>query len=141
MILLRSLPVRPMQMVVGQLTIPIMITLAFQWTTLLIAALVTHPGWIQIILWTGMLNALAVFTFATENALFLAYPHFERSEGVAMMVRAKLTFLGKASVIAAALALLVLWAVVCRALLPEVTVMPTFVAGSLAATWGAAEAA
>lgn len=135
MILLRSLPVRPMQMVVGQLTIPIIITLAFQWTTLLIAALVTHPGWIQIILWTGMLNALAVFTFATENALFLAYPHHERAEGIAMMIRTKLTFLGKGTVIATSIAALLIWGIICRKLLPVGLSRYAYVGGAVAATW------
>ena len=79
---------------------PVAITWTYQWVTLMIAAWVTCPGWSQVLMWTGLLNALAVFTFAVENALFLAFPHHERAEGIAMMVRAKLTFLGKATVIA-----------------------------------------
>ena len=75
-------------MVAGQLTLPVFITLVFQWSTIFIAAVVTRPGWSQVILWTGVLNALAVFTFAMENALFLAYPHHERAEGIGMMIRA-----------------------------------------------------
>ena len=45
-----------------------------------------------------MLAALAVFTFALENALFLAYPHRQRSQGIAMVLRTKLTFLGKVDI-------------------------------------------
>ena len=140
MLLLRSLPVNPMSMVLGQLSLPIAITWIYQWITITIAAVVTQPGWPQLFLWTGMLNALAVFTFAAENALFLAYPHHERSEGVAMMVRAKLTFLGKATVIAIALGVLVTWATVCRRCLPESWVDPALVIGAVAATWGVAAA-
>ncbi len=135
MLLLRSLPVKPMSMVVGQMALPILITCVFQWITISIAAAVTTPGWSQLMLWTGMLNALAVFTFATENALFLAYPHHERSEGVAMMIRAKLTFLGKATVIAIALGLLVTWAILCRNHLPQPLVETSFVGGAILATW------
>lgn len=135
MLLLRSLPVQPLSMVIGQLTLPILITWVFQWTTLAIAALVTQPGWGQVILWTGMLSALAVLTFAGENALFLAYPHHERSEGVAMMIRAKLTFLGKGSVIALALGLLVAWATLCRWYLPQPYVASVFVVGAVVSTW------
>ena len=134
MMLLRGLPVRPMSMVLGQLTIPILITLVFQWVTITIAALVTQPGWLQLLLWTGMMNALAVFTFAAENALFLAYPHHEHTEGIGMMIRAKLTFLGKAAVIGSALVALVVWAGLCRAMFPEMWVAPAFVCGALMAT-------
>ncbi len=141
MLLLRSLPIKPLSMVVGQLSLPVLITWVFQWVTIAIAAVVTEPGWSQLLLWTGMLNALAVFTFAAENALFLAYPHHERSEGVAMMVRAKLTFLGKATVIAIALGLLVAWVTLCRSLLPESIAAAAFVMGALAATWTIAAAA
>jgi hypothetical protein len=140
MLLLRLLPVKPISMVLGQLSLPIVITWIYQWITIATAAAVTHPGWLQVLLWTGMLNALAVFTFAAENALFLAYPHHERSEGVAMMVRAKLTFMGKATVIAMSLGILVAWASICRLWLPERWADPTFVIGAVAATWAIAAA-
>ena len=138
MMLLRSLPVPPLQMVIGQLTIPILITLTFQWATIVIAALVTQPGASQVILWTGLLGGLAVFTFAAENALFLAYPHHERAEGIAMMIRAKLTFLGKAAVIGLSLLLLILWGVLCRQWLPATISTPAFVGGAIACSWSVA---
>ncbi len=138
MMLLRSLPVRPLEMVIGQLTFPVMITLCFQWITIVIAALVTRPSLGQVILWTGMLNALAVFTFAAENALFLAYPHHERAEGIGMIIRTKLTFLGKGVVLALSLALLVIWKYLCWQWLPQFLKWPTYVAGAIATTWGIA---
>jgi hypothetical protein len=141
MLLLRSLPLRPLPMVVGQLALPVMITLAFQWLTIAIAAAVTLPGWSQVIMWTGMLGALAVATFAAENALFLAYPHHERAEGIVMMIRAKLTFLGKGTVIAIAVVALAIWVTLCQRLLPESISMPITVCGALLATWTLALAA
>lgn len=135
MLLLRSLPVKPISMVIGQLALPIIITWIYQWITIAIAAIVTQPGFAQLMLWTGMLNAFAVFTFAAENALFLAYPYHERNEGVAMMVRTKLTFLGKAAVVGIGLGLLILWATLCRTLLPESLVNPTMVAGAVSVSW------
>ena len=138
MVLLRSLPVKPFSMVVGQLTLPILITWAFQLTTLTIAALVVQPGWEQMILWTGMLFALAIVTFASENALFLVYPHHQRNEGIAMILRTKLTFLGKGTVILFGLCLLVLWATLCQSLLPEPYATACYVLGSITATWIAA---
>ena len=140
MLLLRSLPIKPASMVIGQISLPIMITWLYQWLTLAIAAAVTQPGWPQFIGWTGMLSALAVITFATENALFLAYPHHQSNEGIAMMIRAKLTFLGKASAIALALAALVIWATICKQCLPQTIIAPIYVGGALLAAWGAAAA-
>ena len=58
-----------------------------------------------------------------------------------MMIRAKLTFLGKGSVIALSLGLLVVWAKACRGLLPEAISVPAFVAGALVATWSMAATA
>jgi hypothetical protein len=135
MMLLRSLPVKPLSMVIGQVALPIAITWMFQWLTIIVAVMVTRPSWDQVVLWTSLLSALAVFTFAAENALFLAYPHHDRSEGVAMMIRAKLTFLGKGTVIAMALGSLVAWAALCRGILPGGYAEFAFVGGAIIATW------
>ncbi len=138
--LLRALPVKPLSMVLGQLTLPLLITFAFQWITIAVAAMVTRPGLGQFFLWTGVLSALAVFTFAVENALFLAYPHHERAEGIGMMVRAKLSFLGKVAVIAGSLTALVIWATVCKNTMPESISQFVFVTGAVVATWAVAAA-
>lgn len=135
MALLRSMPVRPLSMVLGQIAIPILITCLFQWFTIGVAAAVTRPGLNAVVMWIGMLNALAIFTFAIENALFLAYPHHERAEGIAMMLRAKLTFLGKAGVLLAAMALLLVWAKFCTAVLPAPFAQLALVAGGVSGAW------
>jgi hypothetical protein len=137
MSLLKSLPATPRSMVVGTLLAPVLITWIFQWITIAIGGWSTGTELSQVSLWTGMLNALAIFTFAAENALFLAYPHHEQAEGVAMIIRAKLTFLGKGSVLVAALMLLVLWSSVCRSL-PNSLVQPAFILGAIAGSWGVA---
>lgn len=137
MLLVRSLPVPAASMVLGTLLAPVLITWVFQWVTIAFGAWATAVGLKQVILWTGMMNALAVFTFASENALFLAYPHHEKAEGIGMMIRAKLTFLGKGTVLAAALGMLLLWATVCKTL-PEPLTQIVFVTGAIAGTWLAA---
>lgn len=137
MMLVRSLPVHPRSMVIGTLLAPIAITWVFQWVTIALGAWATAVDLRQIILWTGMMNALAVFTFACENALFLAYPHHEKAEGIGMMIRAKLTFLGKGTVLATAMAFLLVWSVICRSL-PESIHQGTFVGGAIFGTWLAA---
>ncbi|MDM4017915.1 hypothetical protein [Roseiconus lacunae] len=141
MLLLRGLPLNPIHTVLGQMLLPILITITFQLTTLLIAAAIVHPGWSQIIGWGGMLSALAVFTFATENALFLAYPHHEHAQGLGMVVRANVMFLGKATLIAAAVGALLLWVHVCRSLFSESYIAPIYISGAIAGTWALAIAA
>ena len=121
-------------MVIGTLLAPVLITWVFQWVTIAIGAWVTAIDPKQIILWTGMMNALAVFTFACENTLFLAYPHHEKAEGIGMMIRAKLTFLGKGTVLALGMSLLVLWSLICRSL-PAPLIQPAFVTGAILGTW------
>lgn len=141
MLLLRSLPLRPLDAVIGQLLLPALITVAFQWTTLAIAASVLEPGWSQVVGWGGMLAALAVFTFAAENALFLAYPHHENAQGIGMVVRANVMFLGKATLIAAAVGALLVWVTVCQSLFRGPLSVPIYVIGSISGTWTMAAAA
>lgn len=134
-LLLRGLPVSPIQMVLGQLTLPIAITIIFQLTTLSVAACFTAPGWTQMVLWSGILSGVAAFTFGLENSIFLAYPHHEKSQGIAMIIRAKLAFIGKGTVILCAIGLLVGWSFACRALVPEVAVTAAFVSGGILGVW------
>lgn len=140
-LLLRGLPIKPLPMAIGQLLVPVLITIAFQWLTVAIAAGVVRPSWNQWVLWAGILGALTVVTFALENALFLAYPHHERAEGVAMMVRAKLTFLGKMLLLMLALGMLFAWATVCRQWLPAGVATGAFVGGAVLFAWAMAIAA
>ena len=58
-----------------------------------------------------------------------------------MLVRAKLTFLGKAAVIAAALGLLLVWTLLCKRCMPPSLVVPTLISGAWVATWTLAAAA
>lgn len=140
-LLLRGLPIKPLPMAIGQLLVPVLITIVFQWLTVAIAAGVVRPAWNQWVLWTGILAALTVVTFALENALFLAYPHHERAEGVAMMIRAKLTFLGKMMLMMVAMGMLFVWATVCRQWLPTGVATGAFVGGAVLFSWGLAIAA
>ncbi len=141
MLLLRSLPVRPVSMVMGQIGLPVAITCGFQWLTLAIAAWVTQPGWSMFFLWAGLLSALSLFTFAIENAIFLSFPHHEKTQGIMMMVRAKLTFLGKVAVLLLALMSLATWVGFCRNVLPGNFAIFAVVIGAVAMAWAFALAA
>ncbi|MGV3483413.1 MAG: hypothetical protein ACO1RT_03220, partial [Planctomycetaceae bacterium] len=93
--LLKSLPVSPLSMTLGQLLLPSLITILFQATVIAIACVRAPAAPTTIVLVAGCLSAFAVFSFALENLLFLTFPHRIKQEGLAMMVRAKLMFLGK----------------------------------------------
>ena len=56
-----------------------------------------------------MLNAIALFAFALENSLFLLFPYQQRSEGISMLIRAKLMLVGKSIIGLAGVALLGGW--------------------------------
>jgi hypothetical protein len=135
MLLLRALPIRPRSMVWGQIAIPTLVTLVFQWLTILVAALVTRPGWSQVIMWTGMLNALAVFTFAAENAVFLTFPHHQHHQGISMMIRAKLVFFGKMLAIVASIAALLAWLTACRRIVSESICNEVMIVVPIVTTW------
>ncbi len=137
-LLIRGLPMTPLQMVIGQTILPSAITIAFQFVTLSIAVVVVQPALGQTILWTGVLAALAVFTFAIENALFLVYPHHEKTQGLGMIIRTKLTFLGKGCVIIVSLLALLAWSLACRSWFPESASQTIFVIGSIIAAWSVA---
>ncbi len=136
--LLKSLPISPRSMVLGQLYFPVVVTWMFQGFVLFVAALVLRPGFTSVSLWTGMLMALAVFVFAMENSIFLAYPHSQHDQGMMMMIRSKLAFLGKMTLAALALVALGTWAVFCKSVFPDALVPSAVVAGALIATWSIA---
>lgn len=140
MTLLRSMPVSATTMVTTQIALPIAITWVFQAIVLVIAWASLRPGISAMVLWSGMLPALAVTVFAIENALFLVYPHHAHSQGVSMLVRAKLTFLGKATALAVAVVGLLAWAMACQNGLPPSASMPVMVTGAVLAAWGIATA-
>lgn len=138
MVLLRSLPISPSKMVLGQLAIPVLVTLIFQWFTILVAAAVVRPGWSPTLMWMGMLNALAVITFAAENSIFLTFPHHQYRQGVLMMIRAKMVFLGKVTALITALAMLLLWIRLCSSHVAESIAGPALVLGPIIGSWSIA---
>jgi hypothetical protein len=135
-VLLRSLPVSPRSMVIGQLWFPVLLTCLFQWAVIAPAAMFLKPGLLPVCLWTGMLAALAAFTFATENALFLAYPHRQNNQGIGMVMRTNLTFLGKSSLLIVAVLVLAVWATFCRQYLSGWMGDLAMFAGAQVACWG-----
>ena len=112
--MLRSWPMPASSMAIGQIIVPVMITWLFQAVVIGVAAAVLQPGVTAALLWTGLMMSLAVATFAAENAMFLTFPYRATDNGLAMVVRAKLTFLAKSTVLLCSLMLLAGWTVLVR---------------------------
>ena len=98
--LLKSLPVSALTMTLGQLILPSLITMVFQLIVVALAYYLVPTAAATLVLVIGCLSGFALFSFALENTLFLTFPHRIKQEGLAMMVRAKLVFLGKGLLLA-----------------------------------------
>ncbi|MEM9644437.1 MAG: hypothetical protein AAF989_05550, partial [Planctomycetota bacterium] len=141
MLLLRGLPVSPMAMTLGQLTLPVLITVSFQWFVVIISAWKLQMGWMPALEWLIILPAIAIATFASENTLYLTYPHHESAQGIAMILRTKLVFLGKFTVMFAGGTLLAFWSRTTKLAFTGVAQEGVYLLGAAIAIWGLAIAA
>ncbi len=135
MSLLRSFPVSASKMCVGMLMVPVAITVLFQWWTLAAAAWIACPNLWQLAWLAIAFPALALLTFAIENALFLTFPHQIHAQGIEMVIRAKVTFLWKGLVLALCPLVLFFWTMLCHSVLPESIAFLVAFAGSLIGCW------
>lgn len=135
---LASMPMRPLTMMIGQIAVPVLITIVFQATVVAIALAFRPLSLLQAAFWLGTLAGTAVFAFALENALFLAFPHRLKQEGIEMFVRAKLVFIGKGCLWALATAVLLVWALFCARTFEHPLRMPVLAVGILAFVWSTA---
>ncbi len=135
---LAAMPMRPLTMMIGQIAVPVLITIVFQATVVAIAVVFRPVSVWQAAFWLATLAGTAVFAFALENALFLAFPHRLKQEGIEMFVRAKLVFIGKGCLWALATAVLVVWALFCARTFAHPVRMPVLAVGILAIVWATA---
>lgn len=92
---LKSLPLAPLGIVLGQLAAPVAICWSFQASVLLIAAAAGKVVfWQAALAWVLMLPA-TVLIFAIENYIFLLSPFKRNKEGFDVFLRTILTFTGK----------------------------------------------
>lgn len=110
MAVLKSLPISPLAMTLGQLSAPVLICSLFQWGVLLIASMTgSIIGW-QAILAGALLVPVNVLIFAIENFIFMVAPYRHNQEGVDVFLRTILTFTAKGILFGIALAVTVGWA-------------------------------
>jgi hypothetical protein len=115
-VVLKSLPIGPVAMTLGQLAAPVVICWGFQWLVLAIAAI---SG--SVLVWQAVAAAIILLPmnlliFAIENFIFLLAPYRRNQEGLDVFLRTILTFTAKGIMFAAALAVTVAWAFAAKTL-------------------------
>ena len=112
MTVLKSLPISPLAMTIGQLAVPVLMCCLFQSVVLTIGA---ASG--KVILWQAILAGVLlvpvnVLIFAAENYIFLLAPYQRNKEGFDVFLRTILTFTGKGLFFGVGLGLSLLWVTV-----------------------------
>lgn len=116
MAVLKSLPITPLAMTLGQLAAPVLICSMFQWIVLLISFLVgSILGW-QAVLAAVLLVPVNVLIFAIENFIFMMAPYRHNQEGIDVFLRTILTFTAKGIFFGIAMAVTIAWALASKAL-------------------------
>ena len=115
-VVLKSLPIGPIAMTLGQLAAPVLICSTFQWIVLAIATLLG-----SVIAWQALIAAIILLPvnlliFAIENYIYLLAPYRRNQEGLDVFLRTILTFTAKGILFAAALAVTLAWAFSAKAL-------------------------
>ena len=109
MSVLKSLPISPLVMTIGQLAVPVLMCCLFQTTVLAVAVL---SG--KVILWQAILAGVLlvpvnVLIFSAENYIFMVAPYQRNKEGFDVFLRTILTFTAKGLFFGVGLGLSLLW--------------------------------
>lgn len=124
MAVLKSLPITPLAMTLGQLAAPVLICSMFQWVVLLIAFWVSPIVAWQAILAGVLLVPVNVLIFAIENFIFMMAPYRHNQEGVDVFLRTILTFTAKGILFGIALAVTIGWALASKSLGQNLAAFP-----------------
>ena len=145
MAILKTLPIRPIAVAVGQISTPTLLAFGFQ-TIVLVITMMVRPFPVWMLLATLLLLApLNALIFAIDNLVYLLYPYRLNQEGIEIFLRTTLTFTAKGLIFTAGLLLTFAWSFVAHGLalrLPAGLSDPAlvFVLGGwamlCAATWG-----
>ncbi len=111
---LKSLPIGPTAVTLGQLTVPVLLCSLFQLLVLLVAIVVRPYPVGYLLAAMVVLVPTNVCIFSLENLIFLLYPYRLNQEGLGVFIRSILTFTGKGLLFACGLAVAFAWALVAR---------------------------
>jgi hypothetical protein len=114
--ILKTLPIHPMAVTIGQLATPIGLTLVIQ-VAVLCFAYTVNPVPPAMLIWALLLLLpVNMVIFGMENWFFLIYPHRLNQEGVQIFLRSILMFTAKGLLFAGAMTMIFLWGMSCRAI-------------------------
>ncbi len=116
MTVLKSLPISPLAMTIGQLSVPVLLCCVFQWVVLAIATCTGSViGW-QALFAAVLLIPINGLIIAIENFVFLLSPYRRNQEGLDVFLRTILTFTAKGLLFAFALAITFAWVLASKAI-------------------------
>lgn len=112
--LLKSLPISPARVCVGQIAVPVLILTGFQIATLTLVQFIVPFNLVLMIVVLVAFVPFNVFLFSFENLLFLWYPYRLHSEGVQVLLRTILAFTAKSMALLLILLATAVWLYVSR---------------------------
>lgn len=107
---LKSLPISPFRLVLGQITTPFILTTAFQIVALTITMCISPFHIAYFFIAMALLLPFNLFIFGLENLLIMWYPYRLNQEGIQVFVRSILSFTAKGLFFAVAAAAILIWA-------------------------------
>ncbi len=111
---LKTLPVSPLAIVVGQLAVPVLLATLLQGVVLLIAFVVRPLPFSIVVHALLMVVPMNVMIFGLDNLIYLMFPYRQSEEGLQPFIRATLTFTAKGVLCLSAVTCIFFWAVNCR---------------------------
>ena len=111
---LKSLPISPFWVAVGQLAVPILLSIGFQLFTLLLVMVISPYNPLFILGAMLILVPMNFFIFSFENAAFLWYPYRLNQEGMQVLMRSILVFTAKTLIFALGFATTFVWVVMAK---------------------------
>ena len=111
---LKTLPIAPIRIVIGQLMTPVLIATAFQTSIFLFAGFARQVPTSLIVGAIVLTLPMNAFFVALDNLVFLLYPHRPTQEGFEAFLRTVLKFTFKSLLLGVSAALLTVWAVSAR---------------------------
>ena len=106
---LKSLPVTPAAVVIGQTLTPVLIATLFQCVVLTFAIIARSLPPHLLLMAMLVLTPLNVLVFGLENLIYLLYPYRVHQEGLEIFVRTMLTFTGKGLLFTVGLVVMSVW--------------------------------
>ncbi len=129
---LKSLPIRPWILTMGQMTAPIVSCSLFQLVVLLVAMCIRPYPLLWLAVFMLFLIPINGVIFGLENVIFMTFPYRPNQEGVVVFIRSILTFTGKGLLFGLAVVATLCWILCVRWLTGH---SQDSTAQSLAATW------